>query len=78
MSKQRRDVFTITYDPRKGIPSVLLGAIMLRLPEGSMIDNIQIRPAGYFNESAKLAVGYTSTTAAPGEVGISVEELAEQ
>lgn len=25
MSKQRHNVFTITYDPRKGIPSGLLG-----------------------------------------------------
>lgn len=69
MSKQRHDVFTITYDPRKGIPSGLLGAIISRLPEDAMIDDIQIRPAGYFNESAELAVGYMSNPAELVEVG---------
>nr|DAX99210.1 MAG TPA: hypothetical protein [Caudoviricetes sp.] len=61
MSKQRHDIFTITYDPRKGIPAALLGAIIGRLPEDAMIDDIQTRPAGYFNESAELALGYTYT-----------------
>ena len=61
MSKQRHDVFTITYDPRKGIPAALLGAIIGRLPEDAMIDDIKTTPAGYFNESAELALGYTYT-----------------
>lgn len=61
MSKQRHDVITVTYDPRKGIPAALLGAMISRLPEDAMIDEIMTTPAGYFNESTKLALGYTYT-----------------
>lgn len=61
MSKQRHDIFTITYDPRKGISAALLGAVICRLPEDAMIDDLQTKPAGYFNESAELVLGYTYT-----------------
>lgn len=61
MSKQRHDIFTITYDPQKGIPAALLGAVICHLPEDAMIDDLQTNPAGYFNESAELTLGYTYT-----------------
>ena len=61
MSKTRHDVITVTYDPRKGIPAALLGAMISRLPEDAMIDIIQTTPAGFFGESARTAIGYTYT-----------------
>lgn len=61
MSKQRRDLLTVTYNPKKGIPAALLGAIITHLPDDAQITEILVSSTTSAPEVAELALNYTYT-----------------
>lgn len=61
MSKQRQDLFTVTYNPKKGIPAALLGAIINHLPDDAQITEILVSSTANAPEVAELALSYIYT-----------------